>query len=78
MAMERRTPVRIPVPASLALGGGSIAASGAISTDPRVADALAMREDLFAVGADLWAAVAVAESKVHRDKPDRLFDPESV
>lgn len=76
--MERRTSVRIPVPASLALGGASIVASGAIPTDPRVADALAMREDLFAMGADLWAAVAAVETEVRRGQPDRLFDPESV
>lgn len=76
--MERRPSVRISLPANLALGGASIVASGAIPTDPRVADALAMREDFFATGADLWAAIAAVETGARRDQPDRLFDPESV
>ncbi len=37
-----------------------------------------MHEDLLAMGADLWAAIAAVESEARRDKPDRLFDPESV
>jgi hypothetical protein len=78
MAMERRPSVRVSVPAGMALGGASIVASGAIPSNSGVADALAMREDFFALGADLWAAVAAVETGARRDQPDRLFDPESV
>jgi hypothetical protein len=60
------------------LGGASIVASGAISTDPRVADRLAMHEDFLALGADLWAAISAAEAEVQRDEQGRLFEPESV
>lgn len=62
----------------MALGGASIVASGAIPADPRVADALAMREDFFALGADLWAAIGAAEAEAQRDEQGRLFEPESV
>lgn len=75
--MERRSSVRLPLPASVALGGASIPASGAIPTDPRVADALAMREDFFALGADLWAAIAIAEVEQEAEQ-GRLFESESA
>lgn len=62
----------------MALGGASIVASGAVPTDPRVADALAMREDFLALGADLWVAVGTTEAEAQRDEQGRLFEPESV
>jgi len=75
--MERRPSVRIPPPASIALGGASILASGAIPSDPRVADALAMREDFLALGADLWGAIAIAEADQEAEQ-GRLFESESA
>lgn len=71
--------VRMPsVAGSMLIGGASIVASGALPADPRQADALAMREDFFAVGGDLWAAIAAAEAEAPDAGQTRLFESEPV
>lgn len=76
--MQGRSSIRISLPTGMALGGGSIVASGAIPSDPRIADALATREDFFAVGTDLWIAMGTIAAEARRDEQGSLFEPESV
>jgi hypothetical protein len=77
--MESRPVVRMPsVASSMLIGGASIVGSGALPANARQADALAMREDFFAIGADLWAAIAGAEAEAQGTEQTRLFESESI